>query len=185
MTDDRPWICTYTGKRHYITDPDLSSIDIDSIAHALSLICRFGGHTRVFYGVGEHSVRVSRLLQKRFPDCKLLSLYGLLHDQQEHVLNDVVRPLKQTMPQYQELESKTEKVCYEALDLALPNDDQHHWIKWADNVMLATERRDLLNHQDHQWNLDEEPDDEIIHPWPPERAEREFLWEYNRLRAML
>ena len=185
MNDDRPWICTYTGKQHFITDPDPSSVDIDSIAHALSLLCRFAGHCRSFYSVGEHSGRVSRLLQRAYPNNRLLHLQGLIHDGSEAFCVDIPRPLKESLPAYKEIEAKTQRAIHKALEIAEPNIVEHQLVKWADNTMLATERRDLLNHQDHQWNLDEEPDDEIIHPWPPERAEREFLWEYNRLRAML
>lgn len=40
------WLRTYTGKRFYPLDPRIEEIDIEDIAHALSMLCRFGGHCR-------------------------------------------------------------------------------------------------------------------------------------------
>ena len=50
------WIQTFTGKRMYPLDPKPEDICIEDIAHALSNICRFTGHTKKFYSVGEHSI---------------------------------------------------------------------------------------------------------------------------------
>src|SRR3990167_7144636 len=82
------WIQTYTGKRFNLLDPDIDSIDIEDIAHALSMQCRYTGHTLVFYSVAEHSVHVSRITDSSD------SLWGLLHDASEAYLGDVASPLK-------------------------------------------------------------------------------------------
>lgn len=44
-------ILTYTGKLLCPINPNPDNIDIEDIAHALSMICRFGGHSREFYCV--------------------------------------------------------------------------------------------------------------------------------------
>ena len=59
MADSSAWIETYSGKRFYILDPRPQDVDIVDIAHALSLLTRFTGHTREFYSVAQHSVLVS------------------------------------------------------------------------------------------------------------------------------
>jgi len=68
------WIQTFTGRRFRPRNPAPDDFDIRDVAHALSLLCRFNGHCRVFYSVAEHSVRVSRICPPP------AALWGLLHD---------------------------------------------------------------------------------------------------------
>ena len=48
---------------HYVdlVNPDPGSIEIKSIAAALSKVCRFGGHCPVFYSVAEHCIHATAL----------------------------------------------------------------------------------------------------------------------------
>lgn len=48
------WILTFTGRRFYPLDPRPEDVCLEDIAHALSLICRYNGHSRFFYSVAEH-----------------------------------------------------------------------------------------------------------------------------------
>ena len=57
-----PDILTAAGRYFDFTRPADCAFDIDEIAHALSNICRFAGHTRTFYSVAQHSVHVSHLV---------------------------------------------------------------------------------------------------------------------------
>ena len=78
MTDRRGcWITTYTGRLFHPFDPRPEDTDIEDIAHALSLKCRWGGMTRVFYSVAQHCVHVSYHCEAHH------ALAGLLHDAQE------------------------------------------------------------------------------------------------------
>ena len=58
-------ITTHSGVRFWPLLPNPDDILIEDIAHSLSLQCRFAGHSRVFYSVAEHSVRVSQLSDRR------------------------------------------------------------------------------------------------------------------------
>lgn len=67
---------------------------IKDIAHALSMICRWGGHAKTWHSVAEHSVRVCNEL--RGIDC----CYGILHDAAEYIWGDLCSPLKIMVPRY-------------------------------------------------------------------------------------
>src|ERR1035441_1601867 len=85
-------ITTFSGVRFWPLIPNPADIRIEDIAHALSNQCRFGGHTREFYSVAEHSVRVSQLCTPEN------ALWGLLHDASEAYLSDVTAPITE-LPQ--------------------------------------------------------------------------------------
>lgn len=82
------WIQTYTGKSVDLLDPSPGTICIEDIAHALSRICRYKGHTEKHYSVAEHCIHVSQQVNEDF------ALEGLLHDATEAYLQDLSRPLK-------------------------------------------------------------------------------------------
>ena len=79
---------TYSGVEFYPLDPRAEEIRIEDIAHALSNLCRYGGHVRRFYSVAEHSVSVAKAC---VPRC---TLWGLLHDAAEAYLVDLPAPIK-------------------------------------------------------------------------------------------
>src|SRR5690348_18006267 len=101
-------IHTFTGRTFCPLDPKPEDIDIQDIAHALSCQCRFTGHSRKFYSVAEHCVRVSLLVS---PD---LQLAALLHDASEAYLSDVARPIKRlpAMAEYRRTEEALQRQIY-------------------------------------------------------------------------
>lgn len=167
------WIQTFTGEKFSISDPSIDSISILDIAHALSQLCRYTGHTDRFYSVAEHSVRVAQVLPKE------LKLTGLLHDAPEAYLGDVNSPLKAFLPDYREIEDRVWGVVAEKwnLPLILPLE-----VKQADMLLLATEKRDLMGDKGHKWSNVPEPLKGIIVPWSPLKAEAVFISQfYNYL----
>src|SRR4051794_15527189 len=88
------WITTFSRRQFWPLDPHSDEIHIEDIAHSLSQQCRFGGHSRSFYSVAQHSCLVSAL-------CKANdALWGLLHDASEAYLGDIPRPLK-SLPEFE------------------------------------------------------------------------------------
>lgn len=87
-------ISTHTGRLIDPFNPTRANIHIDDIAHALSLICRFGGQTDRFYSVAEHCIFVATIAEERHGP--RTALWGLLHDAAEAYLGDIVSPLKRT-----------------------------------------------------------------------------------------
>src|SRR5579872_2947230 len=88
MSNNQPWIQTASGLEFPLFEPRLDAINIEDIAHGLSMICRFTGQCARFYSVAEHSVHVSHLVPRED------AAWGLLHDAAEAYLGDVASPLK-------------------------------------------------------------------------------------------
>lgn len=138
------WIPTSSGGRFWPTAPKREDVRLDDIAHALSNICRFGGHTNRFYSVGQHSLLVCKWVKQQ--DASALTiLQALMHDFTEAYIGDMVRPLKNQIPEYQRIETQLETVIHEALGVPLPDAASRALIAEADNVVLMAERRDLFD----------------------------------------
>lgn len=133
------WLQCYSGAAFYPLDPKPEDIHILDIGHALSLICRFGGHVKRFYSVAEHSVLVSKMVPDQW------RLRALLHDAAEAYIGDMIRPLKRDMPEYQEAEDRIwEAICqrFGLGDPIYPEADKI--IKHADNCALRMEAEALM-----------------------------------------
>jgi len=173
------WIQTFTGKKFFPLSPRAEDVDIRDVAHALSLTCRFTGHCREFYSVAQHSVltvgvvrgRLLKNLKERPPDKRFL-LSALLHDAAEAYMADIARPVKRQLAGVEEIEERLLKTVAERFGAYWPLPPA---VKWADNVMLVTERRDLMAETAEDWGLREKPLRKRIEAWPPRRAEAEFL----------
>jgi hypothetical protein len=167
------WIQTYTGKAFYPLEDEPGIIDIRDIAHALSLQCRFNGHCRVFYSVAQHSVHVSEVVEPAY------ALWGLLHDAAEAYMSDLPRPVKGQMPRFGELEDKLLGRILRDYDLVMPMPAP---VKLADEQMLMTEARDLMETPPMDWQIDVAPLADLhIKPLSPSDAEILFLQRYAAL----
>lgn len=170
----RPDILTVTGSYFSFVDTEHNTIDIRDIAHSLAHICRFGGHTIVFYSVAQHSVLASQMVPPKD------ALAALLHDATEAYLGDVTTPLKQLLPDYQAIEARVQASIFKWFGLpeVLPAS-----VKRADLVLLATERRDLMPPHEDVWGLGSGVDMlfDVIEPWDSRRAADEFFRRYMEL----
>ena len=157
------FMTTFTGRKFHFKDPSPEEICIEDIAHHLSLLCRFTGACRVFYSVAEHGIRVAQLLPKR------LQLSGLLHDSPETYINDISRPVK-----YSHKLDGTEKIIMEAIIDKYGITPYDPEVKEADNILCATEGRDLMANTD-DWQPLPEPINLTIEPVSSTTAESRFL----------
>ena len=187
------WSQTYTGVQFFPLDPRPEDVRIEDIAHALALQCRFAGHCRVPYSVAEHSVRVSWVVEKTAAedgnsDPRSWALAGLLHDASEAYCVDVPRPIKPYLVGYDSIEHNVMHTIerWAGLELGACSVSV---VKRADEVLLMTEKRDIMGPAPAPWTSAQgvvcEPLPEVIVPWGWERAEREFLARFAELRMPL
>jgi hypothetical protein len=163
----------YTGRHFVHTTPTADQVDIEDVAHALSMLCRFGGHTRQFYSVAEHCCYVCDYCPYD------IKLWGLLHDASEAYLVDIPRPVKPLLSNYKQLESAVMDCVAERF--GLPKEIPPEVKVW-DNRVLISEMRALMHepdfivqeHYPHISGL-------YITCWSPEEAEKEFLYRFHTL----
>ena len=162
---------TFTGRCFRPMDPNPADIFIVDIAHALSMQCRYAGHTRKFYSVAEHSIYVSKFVPQRF------ALWGLLHDAAEAYSADIPRPLKQQLTEWAPIERRImDAVC---IRFGLPFVEPPE-VKEIDVRMCEDERRALMAPGDQAWTP-QQPVGAIIYAHPQERAKELFLLEFMKL----
>jgi len=172
----RPNILTRSGISFNLLEPTTEMIEIEDIAHALSNLCRFTGHTKSFYSVAEHCVRAAQEVPNAF------ALETLLHDSTEAYLGDVSSPLKALLPDYQAIEERLDRVIRQRFGLPATMSPE---VKRADLAMLATERTCLMPSSAEIWTqlCDIKPAALIDYTWTPREAKQRFLslvWDLLR-----
>lgn len=171
-----PYIGTFTGAKFYPLDIRASDIDIRDIAHALSLQCRFAGHTKWHYSVGQHSILVSMEMERLgFPE---LALDGLLHDGSEAYLVDVPRPIKliADFSTYRNIEERAQDAIFIKY---IGRKGEHEQVKVADNMLLGKEAKVLMNNP--FWCHAMPKSGQAIRKMEPKTVEKAFLQRFNEI----
>lgn len=187
-----PWLQSHRGLAWMADAPEVYPYDIQEIAHALSNLCRFAGHTTSFYSVAQHSVIVAQIAMTdgrtrhlATAQIRSLALEALLHDAAEAFCIDLPQPIKH-MPQmagYRELIARTEAcIARHFGDLLLEPESvegelARAIVKHSDLRALAMEKRDLLVSSpfDEFWQGLPTPPPFTLRAQPPEAARRMFL----------
>jgi hypothetical protein len=149
-------IKTFSGKWIDPYNPEISNFYIEDIAHGLSMICRFNGHSNRFYSVLEHSLRGACMVSE-----KNITAF-LLHDASEAYIMDVPRPLKGRMIGYYELEDTIMSIISKKFEFKYPLADE---IKEIDNRLLSIEWDEFMTKRlNYKYQLVEskEPNREIM-----------------------
>lgn len=170
------WLQTFRGGQFWPMDPRAAEIFIEDIAHALSMLCRFGGHCRDFYCVAQHCVHVSQVVPRQH------ALWGLLHDASEAYLVDLPRPIKKHSAigeHYSIAENLIQAEVCRRFGLSMT---EQECVREADNILLLTEVRDLMAPSPVSWRASPfKPITQTITPWSPKEAEANFLEKFREL----
>lgn len=137
------WMITFTGKRFWPLDPRVDEVCFKDIGHALSMICRYGGHARRFYSVAEHSVLLARYFLEREEGGR--ARFALVHDMAEAYTGDVVRPLKRHWQAAQVIEHRVSAAIIAAVSpvFAPWSVDDVKAVNQADTRITVNEMRAL------------------------------------------
>lgn len=160
---------------HYVDlqEPDPNTIDLESIAYALSKTCRYGGHCPTFYSVAEHCVLACILAIADKVDTWTLQAI-LLHDAAEAYLGDVVKPLKLLLPEYEDLEQRMDGAITTRFDVDLIVYEDA--IKTYDRAMLEIEKCQMWPEDREEWEgFGAESRHIDLCYWSPDEARHEFL----------
>jgi len=193
------WMQTHTGRMFWPLDPRPEDVDIEDIAHSLSQICRFTGHTRYFYSVAQHCVHVCeeviRLLEADLRRGILLAgkttlaewgRGSVLHDADETYTGDMHRVLKHhpDLLAFRIAGHRCQGAIFDHFEVpALIRD--HPLITGVDAAIVINEGRDLLGPHPAPWGdrngrIPDPIPNLVIEPWSPSGAKKAFLATFER-----
>lgn len=178
------YIRTFTGRQFYLDDPTPEMICIEDIAHSLSNLCRFTGHTKQFYPVAQHCIWVAKTLEAWGEPLSTL-FAGIHHEDGEAYYGDLSSPLKILLGDaYKTLRGPIDRAAEKAFGL----DDLPPWVwervKLADNCVLLAEGREIVTGfgVTLQEMFDRGVDERLLklvppirECWAPKFAEHQFL----------
>ena len=118
---------TFYGRTFDPMEMTEENVALEDIARALSLLCRGGGHIRHFYSVAQHSINCAKEAKAReLPE--RMQLACLLHDASEAYISDIIRPVKEHLNNYLEIEAKIMSVIWKHFHLEnLTEEEQQTW----------------------------------------------------------
>jgi len=173
-------IKTHSGRMVDVAKPDPELIDINDIAHALSFLCRGGGHCNVFFSVARHCVYCAQEARaRRFSDA--VTLACLLHDASEAYMVDLPTPIKDGLfPEYRTYENRLLDCIYEKFIGRRLTEAELKLVDEIDHDLLMYDLKYLLN-------MDVELPEihiEINYEFQPfEESEADYLRMFGMLRG--
>lgn len=143
------FVMTHKQGRFWPFDPRPEEVDVEDIAHALALKCRWGGFCCRFYSVAEHSLHVAYIARKiaeREAPGLAQSAYdhGLCHDGEEAYLPDIPRPVKVHIRQWSAIAARVQDAVLDHIGLGPPSVEVDAIVVRADNIALMQEVRSLF-----------------------------------------
>ena len=174
------YITTYTGIHFYPMKPEIEKIQIQDIAHALSLLCRGNGHVKHFFSVGQHCIHCALEAMARGYS-RRVCLACLLHDASEAYLSDVPRPFKNSLPEYRRLEERFLCMVYEKFLGGPLTEEEESLVRQIDDDMLYFDLTELL--EEPVGNERPEMKSDFSEDYVPfEQVERRYMELFMQLR---
>lgn len=151
--DSDSWVELSSGRKFPLNLPAFQmqwNIHAEDIAHSLSRLCRYNGHTQRHYSVAEHTIVIADFVERRGGSAKDC-LTALHHDSPEFVLGDIIRPVKSTAPDLKVLDETVSRAVAFRFKTHWPTPG---WLRDLDNRILRDERRQVMRHTQNRWFCD-------------------------------
>lgn len=147
------WIQTFKRVRFDFDNPTSDMIELEDIAHALSHVCRWSGHTPIFFSVAEHSVMVSMMVEQLGGTIEEQRA-ALMHDAHEAYTGDIPTPLKAKLgPVIRDLQRNIQW----AIDTRYKLETTPEIVHKADSMALDYELTFLMGGAAARWTSEPEP----------------------------
>lgn len=112
---------TLTRIKFSLTDPKPYMIHIDDIAAGLANKGHYSGQTPEYFSIAEHCLLTEWLcaMDTTTGSDMELRLISLLHDASEAYIGDIIRPLKDLVPEFKTIENEIHKAIFQKFDLPI------------------------------------------------------------------
>lgn len=189
------WIQTFTGL-FWPLNPQHDHVRLDDIAHALSLINRFNGHAREPYSIAQHSVLVSKLVERMGGE-PMLQMVALHEASDKAYLGDgytvVDRCLWLSPPDgsrktYFQIRGAVHTAICHAFGITeyrRLSEGALAVLALAKSILLHSEARDLIPPIQPWFNRPPELLAEIIEPADWKQAKVDFIFRHHELMVRL
>lgn len=163
-----------SGSYFDLANPSAGQFTLSDIAGALSKICRFGGHCKRFYSVAEHCVHCANVAEDDGLSVEHRRAV-LLHDATEAFCGDVVKPLKNMLPEYSAIEERVKAAIAEKFGVDF--DEARNNIRQIDLALLIAERDSMFNTDGVTWTGEADARKLRVEfrYWTPRDAEAGFM----------
>jgi hypothetical protein len=199
---------TYKGPLVTPTKMTIDDVDIEHIAHALALTCRYNGACQVFYSNAQHSVLVSKRAVEIAKSAGIsgevplngIAMLALMHDGHEAYNQDMIRPRKRMLQRrfpdcyrfLDELDRKVQRLIDEHTGVGELTDNVQvaGFVKQADNDVTRYESKCIMADRGETWAWNG-TSDLLAGGWEPlqclewEDAEQLFLEVFCELSAAI
>ena len=138
----------FSGRRFDPIKMTAEDVDVTDIAHALSLLCRGGGHLRYFYSVAQHCLNCAREAEARgLPVREQLAC--LIHDGSEAYISDIIRPVKIYLDNYVEIEDRILSKVFARFGLSdLSAEEGRRWKEIDDDILIYEQKFLMTGRED-------------------------------------
>ena len=180
----KDYIVTYTKGQVNTLDPQPEQIQIEDIAHALSMMVRANGHFPEFFSIAQHSLQCAKEAIARHYVPRLC-MACLLHDGSEAYLSDITRPVKRNMTMYIQIEEQLQNCIYQKYVGMIPQGEELVLLKNIDDACLFFEFDHFMGIRMETTVPPVMISDLDYSPRPMKEVEEEFLALFHELRKKM